>query len=269
MRKKFTGEFYDFDYFVKTDRATAFSDRGKRMSVQRWHMLEPFLQEREKIDKNVNILELGCANGYFLSLFQNRNVDLYGIDISQFCMDEAHKNVNAKLSVLDVDENPFPFRDETFDIIAAFTVLEHLYNYENVIQEFNRISKNGGYVYIMCPVIPLIFFNRSLNYFIYHSAQKILKWFGKSFLTVPTHVSILHKQEWFSLFHKHGFTIKKNFTAEGFIAPLFDRVPDAVRRPMLTFFPEWALTFHVIMKKETPNSSRVPRLETIEHYKRI
>jgi len=41
-------------------------------------------------------------------------------------------------------EKPFPIKKDKFDYIICFNVLEHIYNYKNVIQESYRILKKDG-----------------------------------------------------------------------------------------------------------------------------
>ena len=41
-------------------------------------------------------------------------------------------------------EEPFKIENGSYDIVTCFSVLEHIYNYENVIRESHRILKKGG-----------------------------------------------------------------------------------------------------------------------------
>jgi len=41
-------------------------------------------------------------------------------------------------------EKPFPIEKDKFDYVICFNVLEHIYNYENVIKESYRILKKDG-----------------------------------------------------------------------------------------------------------------------------
>jgi len=45
---------------------------------------------------------------------------------------------------LNLDKVPYDFKDNTFDMIKMYSVLEHLGNYENAIKELKRISKDGA-----------------------------------------------------------------------------------------------------------------------------
>jgi len=43
--------------------------------------------------------------------------------------------------IWDLDKFPYPFKDNTFDLINADSIIEHLTNIENVMKELRRISK--------------------------------------------------------------------------------------------------------------------------------
>jgi len=59
---------------------------------------------------------------------------------------------SVKPSVLaDLNRTPYPFRDDTFDAVYAFSVVEHLENFFGVFGELWRILKPGGRVVLLTP----------------------------------------------------------------------------------------------------------------------
>lgn len=52
--------------------------------------------------------------------------------------------------VHNLNDFPYPFKDNEFDKILAFRILEHLSNPLKVMGEFYRISKHKGRIYISC-----------------------------------------------------------------------------------------------------------------------
>ena len=44
-----------------------------------------------------------------------------------------------------------PYKDNSIDLLISNSVLEHIYDYENVVNEINRVLKPGGYVYLCVP----------------------------------------------------------------------------------------------------------------------
>ena len=53
--------------------------------------------------------------------------------------------------VHNLEKFPYPFKDNTFDEILAFHVLEHISDTVKVMEEIHRISKNGAIVTIEVP----------------------------------------------------------------------------------------------------------------------
>ena len=52
---------------------------------------------------------------------------------------------------MDLEFDPIPFNDGKFDLVVCNQVLEHLKNYQNVIDHMIRVTKIGGYIVIGIP----------------------------------------------------------------------------------------------------------------------
>jgi SAM-dependent methyltransferase len=63
---------------------------------------------------------------------------------------DIRPDVDADI-VHDLQEFPYPFPDDEFDLIEADHVLEHLRDPFRVMKELHRITKNGGLVIIRVP----------------------------------------------------------------------------------------------------------------------
>ncbi|MED1408126.1 MULTISPECIES: class I SAM-dependent methyltransferase [Bacillus] len=97
------------------------------------------LQGKEKI------LEVGCANGKFLSLLQTNGHTghLTGFDQSETMLSEAAiKNsiIEWKLG----DASKLPFEDNCYDWIVARHILYHMKDVEKTIQGFHKVIRPGG-----------------------------------------------------------------------------------------------------------------------------
>lgn len=100
------------------------------------------------------ILEIGCGAGGMLGpLGEFGNVT--GIDISheytQFCHKRGYERVVTGSGY------ELPFRDNSFDMVALFDVIEHIPDDQKVLEEVRRVLKPGGQVFISVPAYQFMF----------------------------------------------------------------------------------------------------------------
>lgn len=79
----------------------------------------------EQIVKRINpktVLDAGCAMGFLVEGLRNRGVEAYGIDISEYAINNVHEDSKEYCWVASVTE-PFP---KKYDLIVVIEVLEHL-----------------------------------------------------------------------------------------------------------------------------------------------
>ena len=75
-------------------------------------------------------------------------MECYGIYISSFAGSNL-KGINIKTG--DFDKDKLPYEDNFFDIIYSKSLMEHLSNPENFLEEAYRILKPGGKIICMIP----------------------------------------------------------------------------------------------------------------------
>jgi SAM-dependent methyltransferase len=87
------------------------------------------------IPASVKVLELGCGQKKIVA--HSTSVDL---------------NVRSRADVIhDLNQKPYPFADDSFDIVIAEHVLEHLENVIAAIEEVHRISRPDALFYVEVP----------------------------------------------------------------------------------------------------------------------
>jgi len=96
------------------------------------------------------ILDVGCAGGHLIKfLKENGFRETHGIDISNEAISLCKKRGLKNVSIKDCLETKF--KRNTFDIITADNVLEHLEDDERALNEWNRILKKDGTLIILVP----------------------------------------------------------------------------------------------------------------------
>jgi len=110
--------------------------------------IEALLSNVEK--NNPKILDFGSGTGNLTLKFLNKGCFVTACDISQKELDILMKKVinNKNLKVSLLRDKKLPFEDNSFDIVATYSVLHHIPDYLFTIKEFIRVLKPGGYIYI-------------------------------------------------------------------------------------------------------------------------
>jgi protein-L-isoaspartate(D-aspartate) O-methyltransferase len=90
------------------------------------------------------ILDVGCGKGYLLYEFTQvvPGVEVAGIDISQYGIDNAKEEIQPSLTVGNAIS--LPYEDDYFDFVVSVTTMHNLYNYElrQALQEIQRVGKS-------------------------------------------------------------------------------------------------------------------------------
>ena len=99
-----------------------------------------FLNKIDRYVKGGNILELGVKDGVLLKRIKIKNK--VGIDIDEKELKKA-KKYGIKTIRHDLNK-PVPIKANSFDNIICIEVLEHVFNFQNVLNEAYRMLKPGG-----------------------------------------------------------------------------------------------------------------------------
>ena len=172
--------------------------------------LEKYVADSERV------LDLGCGNGRLYELFRKKNVDYYGIDISEKLIEIAKKRYpQAKFWA--VDALNLPFFDNFFDKVISIAVFHHVPSKElraRFLGEVKRVLKPGGTFILI--VWNLNSFKKSLI-FVKYGLGKILRRsnldFGDAFLPwgeeILRYVHRFSKKELIKLLGENDFKVEK------------------------------------------------------------
>jgi len=109
-----------------------------------------------------NLLEVGSAAGFFLELANGAGLKSQGWELSAYMCDYANKHglTTRQGNLLELlDKAP----SNSFDMIAAFYVIEHFTEQKKIWEGFSRLLKNGGVLALALPSFygPAYHFHRS------------------------------------------------------------------------------------------------------------
>lgn len=96
-------------------------------------------------------LDVGCAMGFYVERFAGLGWDAYGVDLSEYAVEEGRRRGVRNLFVAGVDE--LPFADETFRFVTAIDVIEHVpaAMTERMVSELRRVLAPGATCFVATP----------------------------------------------------------------------------------------------------------------------
>lgn len=121
----------------------------KKPHQERVSRIYQIFNEEIERNKNLSILDIGCADGYISSYFVDKGAEVYGLDISAKNIQFA-KKLGIKARLGDV-VNGLPFENDKFDIILMGELIEHLFDPDSVIRETYRVLNKNGILILTFP----------------------------------------------------------------------------------------------------------------------
>jgi ubiquinone/menaquinone biosynthesis C-methylase UbiE len=143
-----SSNFYDDVYYNQSSSVCCRRHKG---SINPKDVESDFMKNLFHPKPGTRHLDIGCGTGEYLASIDGKGVDLWGIDISKIATDHAREKVAMPEQIICADADPLPFKDEEFDSITAWGVIEHFRSVDSIIQEIARVLKTEGIVAIMVP----------------------------------------------------------------------------------------------------------------------
>lgn len=102
------------------------------------------------ITKGTHALDIGCGDGTFAAALAQKIPSVAGVDISSAAVEVAkHRGIDAR--VVNMDAEPLPFADGTFDVVTCLDVLEHVFDPRISAREIARVSSPGARLVLSTP----------------------------------------------------------------------------------------------------------------------
>jgi protein-L-isoaspartate(D-aspartate) O-methyltransferase len=136
---------WGFDYW-DGDRRINYG--GYRYMEGRWEKVARLMAEHYGIKPGDKILDIGCGKGFLLFDFLKvvPEIEIYGIDISSYAIDNSKEEIRDRLQV--GSATALPWKDQTFDFVYSINTFHNLHNYDLdlALKEMERVGKNNKYV---------------------------------------------------------------------------------------------------------------------------
>ena len=180
-----------YKHYVKYKR----DDYLSPITIKRYNEI---LDEFEPFRKTNRLIDIGCGIGYFLEEAEKRGWEVYGTEYTEEAIEIcSKKGISMQKGVL----TPSNYDLESFDIITSFEVIEHINNPREELNNFYKLLRKGGIVYVTTPN-----FNSILRYRL-KSAYNVICY--------PEHLSYYTPKTLNKVFNKSRFKTNK-ITTTGF-----------------------------------------------------
>jgi 2-polyprenyl-3-methyl-5-hydroxy-6-metoxy-1,4-benzoquinol methylase len=128
--------------------------RTSAAEVSHSYLYEPVAEAIGNISPSALVVDIGCGNGSFLSLFQNRGWRLYGSDYSTSGIEIARANYpDIEFSVSNAESMPEELTRKAgqFDLVLCTEVIEHVYNPRGLLKTCHGLLKPKGILVLTTP----------------------------------------------------------------------------------------------------------------------
>lgn len=126
------------------------SELPKRASVLGFYITKVIKDFFENI-KFYKILDISSGIGNASYYFRNFHSEVHCIDLNNFLDMFTLNNYYKKIYFVKYDGKNIPYKDNTFNLVYSFDVIEHLSTYDLFTEEAIRVLIKDGYLIIGTP----------------------------------------------------------------------------------------------------------------------
>ncbi|HVN77000.1 MAG TPA: class I SAM-dependent methyltransferase [Thermoanaerobaculaceae bacterium] len=109
-----------------------------------------FLALNRWVDEGARVLDVGFGLGYGLNILAIKASEVSGVDVDARALEHCRATVegrNPRLRRLALyDGHTLEFPDEAFDVVTCVDVLEHVPDYDRLLDELLRVSRKGVFI---------------------------------------------------------------------------------------------------------------------------
>lgn len=186
-----------------------------------WHInkreLIGFFAKHKLLNKKGKILDVGCGTGKNIETFSKLG-ECWGIDTSPDAIAFCKKRGIEKVIKGNIEKIPFP--KQSFNVITALDVLEHVDDSKS-LKEIYRVLKSNGIIIITVPALPQLwsrwdevlhhkrrYTKKSLEKILQENNFKVLKIsYVYSFMILPVFLIRLIKKIYFKDYYPSDFKL--------------------------------------------------------------
>ncbi|MBU0929642.1 MAG: methyltransferase domain-containing protein [Nanoarchaeota archaeon] len=218
-------------YSEGSDELFVSQTRGRELTFKK------SLKLIDKYSQKGKILDIGTAGGSFLKVAKDKLWDVEGIEPNKWLCDWALKNYGIKIKQGTLFDKKNKFKDDEFDVITLWDVLEHVADPKKTLEECNKIMKKNGLLVVNYPDIGspvskamgkrwIFLLSVHLFYFDKKTIKKILNETGFDVIKIKKHFQSLslgylvyRMQAYNKFLYKIGNSFVKLFHLDSLLIP--------------------------------------------------
>lgn len=104
------------------------------------------MAEEKFVKMGVPVLDYGCGAGDYTNFISKITKNVVGADISTKIAEKRFPEL--KFKKINIAKKMLPFENNSFEVVVAVNVIEHVHDFENLLTEFKRILKSNGTIFI-------------------------------------------------------------------------------------------------------------------------
>lgn len=113
-------------------------------SIARVKKIVEAINKDKPIDK---ALDFGCGTGFMINILKEFASEITGVDVTQDMLDQVDKSGEARIDLINADTGTVSLKKGYYDIVTAYTFLDHLYDMKPTFDNAYMSLKSGGVFY--------------------------------------------------------------------------------------------------------------------------
>lgn len=168
--------------FKSINEGASFKDRLNQPISYRYDWVIRNLPEGDEL----KVLDVGCWTGMMSYLLKECGHKVTASDTNEKCLELVNKNVDS-ISTVKSDVTSLPFKDNTYDVVIALQLIEHVKDDNKALYEMYRVLKSGGKLIVTTPIQKNLLAKEHEHFYNFYDLMDLFDEFGSSYTITKLH----------------------------------------------------------------------------------